>query len=138
MEKSELLTKKFCYPELFMITESISEVLGIEKEEIFEKNRKLIKVRARHFIINFALHYTSNNTTTTAKFLEPAVSNHSTISYARKKVNNDIDTCHEIRQQWINVLLNYKQKITSNENTTNYYLSDRIDNYISRYPEGQK
>lgn len=132
MEKHELLTKKFMHPDLWMAIESISQVLEIEPIEIFSRNRHMINVKARYFLINFSLQYTANNTESTAKFLYPAINSHSTVSCGRKKIQQDIDGYEITRNQWIQVLQNYKSKLQANENFTNSVTINLIDRHINR------
>lgn len=140
MEKHELLTKKFMHPDLWMAIESISQVLEIEPIEIFERKRPIKNVKARYFLINFSLQYTANDTGSTANFLSPAIKSHSSVSCGRKKIQYDIDNYETIRNQWIQVLQNYKSKLQANENHTNDITVNRINMHIDRFMEnaGQK
>jgi chromosomal replication initiation ATPase DnaA len=135
MEKQELRTKKFLHPSMWMITESIAETLGVETESIFEKNRDPKIVRARYFIARFSLMYTEKRLFDIVQFLYPAITHHSTICYGREKINSEIETYPEIRNEWIQILESYKSKIIKNENNTNSYLVGRIDSHINSCKE---
>lgn len=138
MTKEELLTKKYKFPILWEVSQTIAEVLEIDVMDIFEKKRSLSQVRARYFLINFSLIYTKNNLEATAKFLSPAITDHASVSCGRKKIQYNIEKYEDVRIEWIKILQNHKLKLQSNENNFNDTVINRIDKHLNSFMEISK
>ena len=133
MTKIKQSAKKINHSDLCTALKSISEVVGIEPMLILRKYRDPKIVRARHYVIKFAMTYTDHKLFNIVEFLYPAITHHSTILYGNKKINSDIDLYKEIREEWIEILISIKQKLESDETKNNSDLISRIDSHINRY-----